>query len=58
MKKKYKFTFFLDRCKIASCVVNVAKKGAFERLIGNMPRICSRHNYNVKFEIEEFEVSD
>lgn len=53
MKKKYKFTFFLDKRNVASCVVNTAQKAAFERLMGSMSRYCSHHNYNVQFEITE-----
>ena len=53
MKKKYKYTFFLNKRNVASCVVNVAQKAEFERLIGHMARICSHHNYNVQFECTE-----
>ncbi len=53
MKKKYKYTLFLDKRNVASCVVNVAQKAEFERLIGHMARICSHHNYNVQFECTE-----
>ena len=53
MKKKYKYTFFVDGCNVASCVVNTPQKAAFERLIGKMARISSFHNYNVQFECTE-----
>lgn len=58
MKKKYKFTFYENKRKVASCTVNVAQKAAFESLISSMSAYCSFHNHNVQFEIEEFEVSD
>jgi hypothetical protein len=53
MKKKYKYTFFMDKRNVASCVVNTPQKAAFERLMGLMARICSHHNYNVQFECTE-----
>ena len=56
MKKKYKFTFYINHLTIASCVVNVAQKAAFERLMNSMVRYSSVHNYNVQFDITEIEV--
>lgn len=53
MKKKYKYTFYENGCKVVSCVVNEAQKAAFERLIGTMAAYCSFHKHNIQFECTE-----
>lgn len=50
MAKKFKYTFYLNGNKTATCVVNAAQKGAFERLMRRMAVYSARDNYNVYIE--------
>jgi hypothetical protein len=50
MAKKFKYTFYLNGNKTATCVVNAAQKGAFDRLMNRMSYYSVHHNYNVQYE--------
>lgn len=50
MAKKFKYTFYLNGNKTATCVVNPAQKGAFERLMHRMAGYSACYNYNIQYE--------
>ena len=53
MAKKFKYTFYLNGNKTATCVVNAAQKEAFERLMYRMAGYSAHNNYNVQYESVE-----
>lgn len=53
MAKKFKYTFYINGNNTATCVVNAAQKGAFERLMYRMADYSARNNYNVQYESVE-----
>ena len=53
MAKKFKYTFYLNGNKTATCVVNAAQKEAFERLMYRMAGYSAHNNYNAQYESVE-----
>lgn len=53
MRKKVKYTFYKNNRKIASCVVNVSQKTAFEYIIGEMAAYSNFHDCNIQYTITD-----
>lgn len=50
MRKKVKYTFYKNNRKIASCVVNVSQRIAFEDIIGEMAAYSNFHDCNIQYQ--------
>lgn len=50
MRKKVKYTFYKNNRKIASCIVNVSQKNAFEGIIGEMAAYSNFHDCNIQYQ--------
>lgn len=53
MRKKVKYTFYKNNRKIASCVVNVSQKNAFESIIGEMTAYSNFHDCNIQYQVTD-----
>ena len=50
MRKKVKYTFYKNNRKIASCVVNVSQRIAFDGIIGEMAAYSNFHDCNIQYQ--------
>lgn len=50
MRKKVKYTFYKNNRKIASCIVNVSQKNAFEDIIREMAAYSNFHDCNIQYQ--------